>query len=380
MTKASLSGACSSGLVASSWPIVEVRSAPGGAEQNEPAPWVGHTAVSPGNVGEALKRAVLGTGEFLGPVGPEQVRARSGTDDQGSAGEHAERRAAVGQHERQVLVGVSGRGHSSKHQSAQVDLVAVDEASMPELPVPGCRGEHLGAIVMGQLHRPGEEVSVQVGVGNEADAQSGLLGSRPHEAQVPRRVDHQRPTVTEVEHVAGVAQSVVDHRGRYGTRPVAHDTLRTRDRWCEPHAPTTLFHGTLEESMGDRARKAELFEQLARVGKALGSGKRLELLDLLAQGPRSVAELAAAAGLGMTTASAHLQTLKQAGLVATSREGTTIRYRLAGSDVAALYVQMRQVAAAHLADVDAARRSYIGDDDTEQIGRDELLRRAAPAR
>ena len=129
--------------------------------------------------------------------------------------------------------------------------------------------------------------------------------------------------------------------------------------------------------MGDRARKAELFEQLARVGKALGSGKRLELLDLLAQGPRSVAELAAAAGLGMTTASAHLQTLKQAGLVTTSREGTTIRYRLAGSDVAALYVQMRQVAAAHLADVDAARRSYIGDDDTEQIGRDELLRRAA---
>ena len=122
--------------------------------------------------------------------------------------------------------------------------------------------------------------------------------------------------------------------------------------------------------MGDRARKAELFEQLARVGKALGSGKRLELLDLLAQGPRSVAELAAAAGLGMTTASAHLQTLKQAGLVATSREGSTIRYRLAGSDVAALYVQMRQVAAAHLADVDAARRSYIGDDDTEQIGRD----------
>ena len=91
--------------------------------------------------------------------------------------------------------------------------------------------------------------------------------------------------------------------------------------------------------MGDRACKAELFEQLARVGKALGSGKRLELLDLLAQGPRSVAELAAAAGLGMTTASAHLQTLKQAGLVATSREGTTIRYRLAGSDVAALYVQ-----------------------------------------
>jgi rhodanese-related sulfurtransferase len=129
--------------------------------------------------------------------------------------------------------------------------------------------------------------------------------------------------------------------------------------------------------MGDAARKAELFEQLARVGKALGNGKRLELMDLLGQGPRSVGDLAAAATLGVTTTSAHLQTLKQAGLVATTREGTTIRYRLADLDVAAIYVQMRQVAATHLADVDAARRSYVGDNDTEQIDRDELLRRAA---
>lgn len=128
--------------------------------------------------------------------------------------------------------------------------------------------------------------------------------------------------------------------------------------------------------MGDAVRKAELFEQLARVGKALGSGKRLELLDLLAQGSRSVAALAESAGLGMTTASAHLQTLKQAGLVATSREGTTIRYRLADTDVAALYAQLRTVAAARLPDVDAARRAYLGAEDTEQIGRDELLRRA----
>ncbi len=128
--------------------------------------------------------------------------------------------------------------------------------------------------------------------------------------------------------------------------------------------------------MGDAARKAELFDQLARVGKALGSGKRLELLDLLAQGPRSVADVAAAAGLGVTTTSAHLQILKQAGLVTTSRKGTTICYRLADTDVAALYAQLRTVAAAHLPDVQAARRGYFGADDTEQIGRDELLRRA----
>jgi rhodanese-related sulfurtransferase/DNA-binding transcriptional ArsR family regulator len=131
--------------------------------------------------------------------------------------------------------------------------------------------------------------------------------------------------------------------------------------------------------MGDAERKSELFEQLARVGKALGSGKRLELLDLLAQGPRSVADLAAAAGLGLTTASAHLQSLKQAGLVATSREGTTIRYRLADPDVAALYAQLRSVAAARLPDVDVARTRYLGieaGEDTEQVDREELLRRA----
>ncbi len=130
--------------------------------------------------------------------------------------------------------------------------------------------------------------------------------------------------------------------------------------------------------MGDAGRKSELFEQLARVGKALGSGKRLELLDLLAQAPRGVADLAAAAGLGLTTTSAHLQTLKQAGLVATSREGTTIRYRLADDDVAGLFAQLRSVAAARLPDVEAARVRYLGLDDgedTEQVDREELLRR-----
>jgi rhodanese-related sulfurtransferase/DNA-binding HxlR family transcriptional regulator len=131
--------------------------------------------------------------------------------------------------------------------------------------------------------------------------------------------------------------------------------------------------------MGDAVRKSELFEQLARVGKALGNGKRLELLDLLAQGPRNVAELAATAGLGLTTASAHLQTLRQAGLVTTRREGTAIYYRLTDTDVAALYLQVRNVAAAHLPDVDAARARYLGTDDddrVEQVGREELLRRA----
>jgi rhodanese-related sulfurtransferase/DNA-binding transcriptional ArsR family regulator len=138
-----------------------------------------------------------------------------------------------------------------------------------------------------------------------------------------------------------------------------------------------MFHRLLEESMGDPAHKAVLFDQLARVGKALGSGKRLELLDLLAQGERAVDALAQACGLGMTTASAHLQTLKRAGLVATRREGTRIHYRLAGSDVAQLYVALRDLAAAHLPDVTVARQAYLGPDDAEAVTRDELLRRIA---
>ena len=127
--------------------------------------------------------------------------------------------------------------------------------------------------------------------------------------------------------------------------------------------------------MGDRAAKTELFDQFARVGKALGSGKRLELLDLLAQGERPVDALARACELGLTTTSAHLQTLKQANLVTTRKEGTQVFYRLAGTDVAALFALVRTVASQHLPDVEAARAAYLGPD-TEQVSRDELLRRA----
>jgi DNA-binding transcriptional ArsR family regulator len=82
--------------------------------------------------------------------------------------------------------------------------------------------------------------------------------------------------------------------------------------------------------MGDRVAKDALYAEFAAVGKVLGSAKRLELLDLLAQGPRSVEGLAAAADLGMSTCSAHLQTLREAGLVGTRREGKRVYYSLAG--------------------------------------------------
>ncbi|MFJ8199437.1 ArsR/SmtB family transcription factor [Streptomyces sp. NPDC096152] len=127
--------------------------------------------------------------------------------------------------------------------------------------------------------------------------------------------------------------------------------------------------------MGDPARKAELFDAVAQTGKALAHGKRLELLDLLAQGERSVDALARAAGLGLTTASAHLQALKRAGLVTTRRDGVRIHYRLAGDDVAALYSLLHRVARAHRAAAGAARAAYLGPDDTDCLTREELLER-----
>jgi rhodanese-related sulfurtransferase len=88
-----------------------------------------------------------------------------------------------------------------------------------------------------------------------------------------------------------------------------------------------------------------------------------------------VEALARAAGLSVTLTSAHLQTLRQAGLLAARRDGTRILYRLAGGDVAALYADLRAVAAAHLPDVTAAAAAYLGTDDCDEIDRDTLLAR-----
>jgi rhodanese-related sulfurtransferase len=128
--------------------------------------------------------------------------------------------------------------------------------------------------------------------------------------------------------------------------------------------------------MADATRKAELYEQFARVGKALGSPKRLELIDLLSQGERSVEDLANQAGLGLTSCSAHLQVLHHARLVVTRKHGTRVYYSLASDEVARLYADVRDVAASLLAEVGPARDAYLGRE-VEEISRDELLRRAA---
>jgi rhodanese-related sulfurtransferase/predicted transcriptional regulator len=126
-------------------------------------------------------------------------------------------------------------------------------------------------------------------------------------------------------------------------------------------------------SKSDR-RKVALFESIAVMGKAFGSPRRLELLDLLAQGPRTVDQLAKASKQSMANASQHLQALHAAGLVDRERDGTRVRYELAGEDVLSLWLALRDTSAERLAEVERSARDYLGEE-VEGIDRDELLKR-----
>jgi rhodanese-related sulfurtransferase/DNA-binding transcriptional ArsR family regulator len=126
-----------------------------------------------------------------------------------------------------------------------------------------------------------------------------------------------------------------------------------------------------------RTTKTALNEQFARIGKALASPRRIELLDLLAQGQHSVEVLASETDMSVTLTSSHLQALRQARLVETRRDGARIFYRLAGDDVFELLGALRAVAHDRLAEVEQVVRTYFGGpDELEPIGRDELVRRA----
>lgn len=127
--------------------------------------------------------------------------------------------------------------------------------------------------------------------------------------------------------------------------------------------------------MGDRVAKDALYAEFAAVGKVLGHAKRLELIDLLAQSPRSVEDLADAADLALSTCSAHLQALREADLLQARREGRRVYYALRGDDVAALWEHLRRVARRHRPGAEMARRTYLGPEDTEAIDSQELLRR-----
>lgn len=127
--------------------------------------------------------------------------------------------------------------------------------------------------------------------------------------------------------------------------------------------------------MDGRDAKDTLYEQFARIGKAVANPKRIELLDLLAQGERSVEDLARGAAMGVTNASNHLQILRQARLVETRKEGTRVLYRLAGDGVLRFYIELRDLARSRLAEVGEVVRDYfLARDALETVTRDELLR------
>jgi rhodanese-related sulfurtransferase/DNA-binding MarR family transcriptional regulator len=126
--------------------------------------------------------------------------------------------------------------------------------------------------------------------------------------------------------------------------------------------------------MKTHARKGALFEAIALMGKGFASPVRLELLDLLAQAPRTVQGLARASEQSTANTSQHLQALQAAGLVTRRREGTSVRYALAGEDVLALWLALRNASAARLAEVERAAREYLGDE-VEAVGRGELIAR-----
>ncbi|RJS19648.1 ArsR family transcriptional regulator [Corallococcus sp. H22C18031201] len=128
--------------------------------------------------------------------------------------------------------------------------------------------------------------------------------------------------------------------------------------------------------MGNRAFKNALYEQLARVAKALANPRRLELVDLLAQGERTVEALSRELSLSVASTSQHLQVLREAHVVESRKEGTYVHYRLAGPTVFALVQGVRGVAEAHLADMQQVVDTYLKDRQSlDAVAREELLER-----
>lgn len=127
--------------------------------------------------------------------------------------------------------------------------------------------------------------------------------------------------------------------------------------------------------MGGEA-KAALFDALASVAQALGSGRRAEIVDVLAQGERSVDEIAREISQSVANTSQHLQVLARAGLVRPRREGTRVYYRLASERVGELWSATRDVAVRHVAEVSVLADDYLGDRDAiELLSADELQER-----
>lgn len=128
--------------------------------------------------------------------------------------------------------------------------------------------------------------------------------------------------------------------------------------------------------MADRADKEALFDEFARVAKALASGRRAEIVDVLANGDRSVESLAAELDLSVANVSQHLQVLRRAGLVSGRREGTYIYYALAAPEVLTFWRALQDLAGRRVSEIERLARSYLGDHDgLEGLTKEELKKR-----
>jgi rhodanese-related sulfurtransferase/DNA-binding transcriptional ArsR family regulator len=126
-------------------------------------------------------------------------------------------------------------------------------------------------------------------------------------------------------------------------------------------------------SAAKRHFKDRLYAEFARIGKAMASPHRLEVLEVLAQGERTVESLATETGLSVANASRHLQQLRQAQLVQARRDGLFVHYRLAGPEVVRLVLALRRVGEQHLAEIDRVVRDFLGErDDFEPVSPSEL--------
>ncbi len=134
-------------------------------------------------------------------------------------------------------------------------------------------------------------------------------------------------------------------------------------------------------SSRSRQAKDDLYDAFASVAKALGNGRRAEIVDLLAQGERSVEDVAGEIGQSVANTSHHLRSLASTGLLQSRRDGQRIIYRLASDRVAELWAALRDVAATHVADVDVLADAYLGSRDViEEVSADELATRLAKGR
>ncbi|MFN2390009.1 MAG: ArsR/SmtB family transcription factor [Actinomycetota bacterium] len=128
--------------------------------------------------------------------------------------------------------------------------------------------------------------------------------------------------------------------------------------------------------MSDRRAKQALFDEFARVAKALSSGRRAEIVDVLSNGERSVESLAAELDLSIANTSQHLQVLRRAGLVASRRDGTFVYYRLAAPEVLTFWRSLQEIAGTRVAEVERLAAAYVGrGDGIEVLSQQELRRR-----